>query len=188
METGVSVVGRIAVVSAVSGVEDVAVLSGVSTTGRTAVAIVCACPGDMYHRHRHVHIIVYFSYIIMFCIRYIVLPLFYAILFFTNRLCHLEPIMPFSYSFHSSMGVAAGCCTGMAGGLAVSALLVWISVPDAASADEVVVGASPVPMSCSPVVAPPFSASPGIAGCAACWGLRTSPNRSISCGIVPDRL
>lgn len=68
------------------------------------------------------------------------------------------------------MGVAAGCCTGMAGGLAVSALLVWISVPDAASADEVVVGASPVPMSCSPVVAPPFSASPGIAGCAACWG------------------
>ena len=83
VETGVSVVGRIAVVSAVSGVEDVAVLSGVSTTGRTAVAIVCACPGDMYHRHRHVHIIVYFLFVILFCLCFMPfysLPTVYVIL------------------------------------------------------------------------------------------------------------
>ena len=81
METGVSSTSCTAVVSAASGVEDVAVLSGVSTTGRTAVTIMCACPGDMCHRHRHVHIILYFPYIILSCIRYIVSPWFYNAFF-----------------------------------------------------------------------------------------------------------
>ena len=88
METGVFSTGCTAVVSTASGVEDVAVLSGVYTTGRTAVTIVCACPGDMYHRHRHVHIILYFPYIILSCIRYIVSPWFYNAFFIFISFLH----------------------------------------------------------------------------------------------------
>lgn len=67
------------------------------------------------------------------------------------------------------MGVAAGCCTGTGvgttGGLAVAALSIGLSVPDAGPADGVVAGASSVPVACSPVTAP---ASPDVAGCTAC--------------------
>lgn len=55
------------------------------------------------------------------------------------------------------MGVAAGCCTGTGvgttGGLAVAALSIGLSVPDAGPADGVVAGAP---------------ASPDAAGCTAC--------------------
>ena len=64
-------------------------------------------------------------------------------------LCRPGSIMPFSYSFHSSMGVAAGCCTGTGvgttGGLAVAALSIGLSVPDAGPADGVVAGAPASP-------------------------------------------